>query len=140
MKLGAGGLVLLILVLGYALPARFDRRAVLHYRDVRDPDLPREATYPLGVKARAGFYRGARLLVGPTGPVRAGGVVELRPAPGRGVTARPLGGRPAKELPRDESGGEPRPVVLKEGVFRCAPGVQYEIEGAGLVLRIERGR
>jgi hypothetical protein len=130
----------LILLLGYALPARFDRRAMLHYKDVRDPDLPREATYPLGVKAKAGFYRGARLLVSPTGPVRAGGVVELRPAAGRGVSARPLGGRAANELPRDDSGGEPRKVALKDGAFRCSPGVRYEIEGAGLVLWIERGR
>ena len=141
-ELGGGGLLLLILVMGYALPSRFDRRSVLHYRDARDPDLPREASYPLGVKAKAGFYRGARLLVAPTGPVRAGGVVELRPGPGGGVTARPLGGRAARELPREDPGGlapagEPRPVILKDGRFRCSKGVRYEIDGAGLVLWIE---
>ena len=141
-ELGGGGLVLLILVVGYALPSRFDRRSVLHYRDVRDPDLPREGSYPLGVKAKAGFFRGARLLVGATGPVRDGGVVELRPGPGRGVTARPLGGRAARELPREGPGGlgpagAPRPVTLKDGRFRCSKGVRFEIDGTGLVLWIE---
>jgi hypothetical protein len=132
-------------VLGFALPPRFDRRLTLHYEDRRDPDLPRKATYPLGVKAKAGFYRGARLLAGATGPVRTGGVVELRPASGRGVSARPLGGKAARELPREDAGGlgpapEPRPVTLKDGVFRCAPGARYEIDGTGLVFWIERSR
>ncbi|MCC6555507.1 MAG: VWA domain-containing protein, partial [Polyangiaceae bacterium] len=141
-EIGGGALLFLFLALGVALPARFDRRAVLRYKDARDPDLPREGSYPLGVKAKPGFYRGARLLVAPTGPVRIGGVVELRPAPGGGVTARPLGARAARELPReDPSGmappGDPRPVPLRDGRFRCSPGTRYEIEGTGLILWIE---
>ena len=38
----------------------------------------------IGVKAKAGFYRGAKLLLAATGPVRAGGAAGLRPAPGGG--------------------------------------------------------
>ncbi|MEJ7729006.1 MAG: hypothetical protein WKG00_07320 [Polyangiaceae bacterium] len=36
---------------------------MLHHRDERDPDLPREASYPLAVRARPGFCRGARQLI-----------------------------------------------------------------------------
>src|SRR5262249_9219403 len=118
-EIGAGALLLLFLLLGFILPARFARRTILHYRDVRDPDLPREATYPLGVRARPGFYRGARQLVGPTGPVKTGGLVELRPL-GGAIVARPLGSGKVVELPReDDSGlgltGEPRDVAMTRG-------------------------
>jgi hypothetical protein len=140
-KVGAGALALLILLLGFLLPARFKKGTVLHYKDVRDPDLPREASYPLAVRAKPGFYRGARQLVGPTGPVKTGGLVELRPTAGAAVLARPLqGGARVRELPReDQSGmgltGEPRPITLaKDGTFRASAGSRYEIEGAGLVF------
>lgn len=147
-KIGLGVFLFLFLLLGVVLPARFKRSLVLGYRDARDPDLPREGTYPLGVKAKAGFYRGARLLLGATGPVRAGGVIELSPSPGGGVTGKPLGGRQIKELPREDTtgfgpipAGEPRDVPLTKGTFRCAPGARYEVVGAGLVFWVEaRGR
>ena len=64
------------LVLGLMLPARFRRTALLHYEDRRDPDLPRQAKFPLGAKARAGLYRSAHVSIGPMGPVPRGGVVE----------------------------------------------------------------
>ena len=134
------------MLLGIVVPARFKRSLVLHYKDVRDPDLPRESSYPLGVKAKAGFYRKARLLLAATGPVRAGGVIELSPAPGGGVIAKPLGGRKIQELPREDTSGlgmtgEPRDVPLVKGQFRCSPGARYEVAGAGLVFRIEaKGR
>jgi hypothetical protein len=132
--------------LGLVAPARFRRSLVLFYRDVRDPELPRESSYPLGVKAKAGFYRSARLLLAATGPVRAGGVIELSPAPGGGVSAKPFGGRQIQELPREDTSGmgmtgEPRDVPLVKGQFRVAPGTRYEVAGAGLVFWIEaRGR
>jgi hypothetical protein len=128
------------------LPARFKRSLVLHYKDVRDPELPRESSYPLGVRAKAGFYRGAKLLLAATGPVRAGGVIELVPAPGGGVSARPLGGRTIKELPREDTSGmgmsgQARDVPLVKGQFRVAAGTRYEVAGAGLVFWTEaRGR
>jgi len=134
---GVGALALIVVVLGLALPPRFDRRTVVHARSARDADPPREVAVPLAREARAGFYRGARLLLGPGGAARTGGVVELRPAPGGGVTARPLGGRAVQELTA-EAGGEPRRIALHNGALRCAPGVRYEIEGADLVIWIER--
>ena len=103
--------------------------------------MPREGSYPLAAKAKAGFYRGAKAMLGPTGPVRMGGVVELVAGPGGGVLARPLGGRKAREVPRDEEsggygsgGGEGREVSLKNGVFRVAPGARYSIDGAGFTF------
>lgn len=137
-KIGAGALLFLVLLVGVAGPARFRRGSMLHYKDGRDPDLPRQASYPLAAKAKAGFYRGARVMVGATGPVRMGGVVELKAGPGGSVSARPLGGRKAREVPRseDEGGtalpGEGREVPLKNGAFRVATGTKYEIEGTGL--------
>lgn len=142
-EIGSGVLVFLFILSGIVTPARFKRSLVLSYKDVRDPDLPREGTYPLGVKAKAGFYRGARLLVAATGPVRAGGVIELVPAPGGGVIARPMGGRQVTELPREETaglGGEPRPVPLVKGAFRCAPGARYQVTGAGLIFWIDASK
>lgn len=143
-QVGAGVLVLLLLVLGFALPAAFAKGTVLHYRDERDADLPREASYPLAVRARPGFYRAARQLVGPTGPVKAGGVVELRPGPGGAPQARLLsGGRVVELPPEDDSSGlmlasgssEPREVRLDaERSFRVSLGVRYRIEGAGLAF------
>ena len=145
-EVGVGVVLFLFFLLGIVLPARFKRTLVLHYKDVRDPDLPREATYPVGVKARAGFYRGAKLLLAATGPVRAGAIIELVPSPGGGASGKPLGGRQVKELPReDPSGlgmaGEARDVPLVQGKFRCAVGARYEVAGAGLIFWIEaRGR
>ncbi|MEZ4309467.1 MAG: vWA domain-containing protein [Polyangiaceae bacterium] len=124
-KVGAGAALFLFILLGVALPRRFKRTLVLVYEDVRDPDLPREATYPLGVKAKAGFYRSARLLVAATGPVRRGGAVELSPAPGGGVVARPLSGQKILELPRKDTSGlasEPREMSLTRGQLRLSPG------------------
>lgn len=145
-QVGTGTLVFLLVLAGLVAPARFRRSLVLFYRDVRDPELPRESSYPLGVKAKAGFYRSARLLLAATGPVRAGGVIELSPAPGGGVSAKPFGGRKIQELPREDTSGmgmtgEPRDVPLVKGQFRVAPGTRYEVAGAGLVFWIEaRGR
>ena len=50
--------------------------------------------------------------------------------------AQPLGGRNAKELPRDAGidGAERREVKLVKGWFRVSPGVKYEIDGTGLVF------
>ena len=124
------------IVIGLMLPARFRRTALLHYEDRRDPDLPRQAKFPLGAKARAGLYRSARIAVGPMGPVQRGGVVELMAGPGGAVLARPLGGKRATELPRDDdfNAGEPREPRLVKGWFRVSPGVKYTIEGTGLVF------
>jgi hypothetical protein len=145
-KVGAGVSLFLFLLLGIVAPARFKRSLMLHYRDMRDPALPRESAYPAGVKVKARFYRSARLLLSATGPVRAGGVIELSPAPGGGVIARPLAGRSIKELPREDTSGlgmtgEGRDVPLVKGQFRCAPGTRYEVTGAGLVFWIDaKGR
>jgi len=135
-EMGLVGLFTLLLVLGLVLPARFRRGSMLHYEDRREPDLPRQARFPLGAKARAGLYRSARILVGPMGPVRRGGVVELRAGPGGAVLARPLGRKKALELPRegDFGGGEPREPKLVKGYFRVLPGVKYSIEDTGLVF------
>lgn len=137
-KVGAGALLGLFLLIGLIAPARFRKGSVLHYKDNRDPDLPREGSYPLAAKAKAGFYKRARVMVAASGPVRMGGVVEIFAGPGGGALAKPLGGRKARELPRDEyeggmgAGGEGREVPLKDGMFRVASGVKYEIEGSGL--------
>ena len=145
-EIGSAAALFLFVLLGILIPARFKRSLVLHYKDVRDPDLPRQSAYPLGVKAKAGFYRSARLALAATGPVRAGGVIELSPAPGGGVTAKPLAGRQIKELPREDTSGlgmtgDPRDVPLVNGRFRCSPGARYEVAGAGLVFWIEaKGR
>ncbi|HRI67610.1 MAG TPA: VWA domain-containing protein [Polyangium sp.] len=135
-EIGLIALFTVFLLFGIVLPARFRRTAMLHYEDRRDPDLPREGKFPLGVKARAGLYRSAKMMLGPAGPVQRAGMVELRAGPGGGVLAQPLGGRKAKELPRDASieGAEPRDVKLVKGWFRVSPGVKYEIDGTGLVF------
>ncbi len=126
----------LLILLGIAIPARFRRTAILHYEDRRDSDMPREAKFPLGVKARAGFYRSAKIMLGPGGPVRKAGVVTLRAGPGGAVFAQPLGGRNVKELPREGGfdAAQPRAVALVKGWFRVSPGVKYEIDGTGLVF------
>lgn len=141
-EVGTAILLALFLLFGIVSPARFKRSLVLHYKDIRDPDLPREASYPIGVKAKAGFYRGAKLLLAATGPVRAGGVAELRPAPGGGVIARPLFGKQVKELPREDTSGlgvagDPRVMPLTKGGCRCAVGTRYEIDGAGVQFWFE---
>ncbi|MRG97244.1 vWA domain-containing protein [Polyangium spumosum] len=122
--------------IGLLLPARFRRTAILHYEDRRDPDLPRQAKFPLGAKVKAGLYRSARVSVGPMGPVSRGGVVELLAGPGGAVLARPAAGKRATELPREDdfNPGEPREPRLVKGWFRVTPGVKYAIEGTGLVF------
>lgn len=150
-EVGAGALSFLVLLVGFVAPARFRKGTVLVYEDVRDRDLPREATYPLAARAKAGFYRGARQRVGPTGPVKTGGVVELSPGGGGGLVARPLVSGKVLELPRKDDaagpsgssllapvalpgGGEGREVPVVGGVFRAAAGARYEIVGSGLVF------
>lgn len=135
-KLALIALFFLVFMLGLMLPSRFRRTSMLHYEDRRDPDLPREGKFPLGVKARAGFYKSARVAIGAMGPVRRGGDIELVAGPGGSVLGRPLAGKRARELPRDTSDptAEPREVKLVKGVFRVSPGVKYEIEGTGLVF------
>jgi|GEM_PF-6543553 len=135
-QIGVTALVGILLLLGLVIPSRFRRSAILHYEDRRDPDMPREAKFPLGAKARAGFYRSAKIMLGPVGPVRKAGVVALRAGPGGAVFAQPFFGRKAKELPREGSVGssEPREPVLVKGWFRVTPGVKYEIDGTGLVF------
>ena len=75
-------------------------------------------------------------MLGPAGPVRRAGVVVLRAGAGGAVFAQPLGGRTAKELPREDGFEtvEPRDVKLVKGWFRVSPGVKYEINGTGLVF------
>jgi hypothetical protein len=86
-KLGLIALFFVVFMLGLVLPARFRRTAILHYEDRRDPTLPRQAKFPLGAKARAGFYSSARVVIGPMGPVRRGGDIEIMAGPG-GLCAR----------------------------------------------------
>lgn len=137
-KAGLGGVASFIVLLGFVMPARFRKGTMLHYVDARDPHLPREGSYPLAAKAKAKFFRGARALVGASGPVRMGGVVELRAGPGGAIFARPLGEARAREVPKpDEWGGfagEPREVRLDRGAFRASAGARYEIEGSGLTF------
>src|SRR5690606_38808148 len=120
------------------------------YKDVRDPDLVRQSSYPLGVKARAGMFRGARVRLGPTGPVKRGGVVVLAAAAGGAIEARPTaaGAVVRKAAITDEDvdlpdGEGPRvPLDPGSGGFRMSPGTGYTIfhggsregENAGLVF------
>jgi hypothetical protein len=136
--LGLTGLFTLFLVLGISLPARFRKTAVLHYEDLRDPELPRRASFPLGARVRPGFWRPARVMIAHAGPVRRGGVLELCAGPGGMVLGRTLGGKRARELSREDvemgpSSG-PREVRLVKGRFRVQPGVRYDLEGTGLVF------
>lgn len=139
---GAAALVAIVLLLGWLTPARFKKRAILYYKDVRDPELPRQSSYPVGVKAGAGFFRPARVHMGPSGPVKRGGVVVLEAAGGGAIEARPLSAgatvRKASIADDDDAFGgndDERPrVPLRKGGFRMAPGTGYEIEGSGLVF------
>jgi hypothetical protein len=151
--MGIGGLVLLLLLGGVLSPAKFPRRAMLHYQDVRDPDLERKSSYPLGTKAKRGFYRPARVHVGPSGPVKKGGTVVVTALAGNRVQARPLS--PSARVQRvpgpemegagftpargddEAAGGERSTIPLKEGAFAMSPGTRYEIEGSGLVFWYE---
>lgn len=145
----AGGLVFLLLVLGFVTPARFKKRAILYYADVRDMDMVRRSSYPLGTRAKRGFYRPARIALGPTGPVKKGGVVRLQAGSGGSVDAMVLSSSatvrktplpatdeddPDRAL-ADALGDEDRSrVPLKNGQFRMSAGLGYEIEGSGLVF------
>lgn len=151
----AGGVLFLIILLGIFLPARFKKRAILYYADVRDPDMVRRSSYPLGTRAKRGFYRPARVALGPSGPVKKGGAVRLQAGPGGAVDVHPVAAGAIvlkTPLPGDDSDdgdvdaelgravasdpdGEERPrVPLKDGCFRMAAGVGYEIKGSGLVF------
>lgn len=137
-EIGLGAFALSLLLIGFIAPARFRKGSVLNYEDGRDPDLPREARYPLAGKAKPGFYRGARVLVGPSGPVRRGGVIELRAGPGGSIWGRPLGTNKVREAPKPDEWGStvtpPREITLKNGIFRVSVGTRYEIEAAGLTF------
>ena len=105
-KVGSGAALFLFFSSAFVLPGRFKRSLVLHYKDVRDPDLPRESAYPIGVKAKAGFYRSAqKLLLSATGPVRAGASIEARARAGR---RRDCEGRWAGEKSKSCRGKMPR--------------------------------
>ncbi|GAB4525611.1 MAG: hypothetical protein Tsb0020_43570 [Haliangiales bacterium] len=141
----AGALAALILLCGWLLPARFKKRVIVYYKDIRDPDLVRQSSYPAGVKARPGLFRGARLRLGPTGPVKRGGAVELRAAAGGAIEAIPLhkGTVYKTDVSREDDGfGVPHDkdnehrarVTLRDNRFRLAPGTGYEIEGSGVVF------
>jgi Mg-chelatase subunit ChlD len=139
---GAGILLFLLLAFGIFGPARFPRRAILYYMDLREPDLERRSSYPIGTRARRGFYRGASVRVGPTGPVKRGGAVLLTALSGGAVSARPLvSGAKVHRAPREDEDalpGDDRPEVpLRDGAFRVTPGARYEIEGAGLRFWIQ---
>ncbi len=145
---GAGGLVLLIILLGIVTPAKFKKRAILYYVDIRDPEMARRSSYPLGAKGKRGFFRAARIAVGPSGPVKKGGAVVLRARSGGAVEAVPASSSATvfrAEIPTedDDVGGDfaspgddddrPR-VPLKKGCFRVGAGVGYEIKGSGFVF------
>ncbi len=144
----AGAVAALILLCGWLLPARFKKRVIVYYKDIRDPDLVRQSSYPAGAKARPGLFRGARLRLGPTGPVKRGGAVELRAAAGGAIEAIPIhkGTVYKADVSREDDGfggfgdsqdndNEHRArVTLRDNRFRLAPGTGYEIEGSGVVF------
>lgn len=143
----AGGLLALILLLGFITPARFKKRTLLYYADIRDPELVRRSSYPLDKKAKRGFYRAARVALGPSGPVKKGGAVTLVAGSGGRIQAAPASASAVVfrvELPgvdEDESAlvsdmaDDERPrVSLKKGSFRPSARVGYEIQGSGFVF------
>ena len=157
-KYTAGAVLAFLILIGFLAPARFKKRAILGYMDLRDPDLPRRSSYPIGTRAKRGFYRAARIAVGPSGPVKKSGIVELRAISGGAVLATPSsdGATVYKtEIPRDDmdeadpfdasfgSGGfgdedDERPrVPLKDGSFRMAPRVGYQVASTELVFWLE---
>lgn len=146
---GAAGLALLLLVLGFIVPARFKKRAIVYYADIRDPDMIRRSSYPLGSKQKRGFYRAARIALGPSGPVKKGGSVLLCARSGGGIDALP-GSKgaavyrvdldtdsddPDRALVSDLDPDErPRVTLTKDGRFRMSANVGYEIAGSGFVF------
>ena len=141
---GIGGLLGLVLLGGLMMGAKFKKRAILYYKDVRDPDMTRQSSYPLGVKATKGFYKAARIVVGPTGPVKSGGAVVLVAGPGGAILATPVASRTVLRVPdtQDDDFSSPsnedkQEVHLANGSFRVSPAVHYEIDGAGLVFWIK---
>ncbi len=138
-KVSIGILIGLFLLIGIFGPARFRKGTMLYYKDIRDPELPREGSYALSAKAKAGFYRGARVWVSAAGPVRSKGALLLRAGPGGTVIGKPADNRKVLDVPQDsEAGGfsgDKKPVALnKDGQFRVMPGTRYEIDGAGFVI------
>lgn len=138
--IAAGAVAFLILLLGFVMPAKFKKRAIVYYLDNRDADMERQSSYPLGTKAKRGFYRPARIRLSPSGPVKKGGVVVLEAQKGGRVLARPSSSsakvfRAPGEDDDDFVSDEDRPrISLKDGGFRMSPGSRYEIDGSGLVF------
>jgi hypothetical protein len=138
--IGAGAVVFLILLMGFISPASFKKRAIVYYVDNRDSDMERQSSYPLGSKAKRGFYRPARIRLSPSGPVKKGGVVLLEAQKGGRVLAMPSSSsakvfRAPNEDEDDFVSDEDRPrISLKDGGFRMSPGSRYEIDGSGLVF------
>lgn len=138
--IGAVALVALVLIGGVTTGSKFPKRSILYYKDVRDPELPRKSSYPLGVKIKKGFYKAATTQLGPTGPMKSGGVVILTASGGGSILAAPVSSSAkvwqVPDLEEDEFASEEdkRAVHLSNGSFRMAPGVHYEIDGAGLVF------
>ncbi len=137
--IASGVLVFLILLAGFLSPAKFKKRTIIYYRDTRDQDLERQSSYPLGTKAKRGFYRPARIELSNSGPVKKSGIVKLEAAKGGRILAIPRKGAVALHAPgKDDtefSEEDDRPAVpLKDGGFRMSAGSRYEIKGTGLVF------
>ena len=144
----AGGLLVLFVLIGIFSPARFKKRAILYYADIRDPELVRRSSYPLGNKAKRGFYKAASVALGPSGPVKKGGAVTLRAVAGGRIQGIP-GTKGAVvyrvDLPAPEDDDESalisdleddeRPRVSQsKGAFSIGANVGYEIKGSGFVF------
>ncbi len=146
---GLGGVFALIVLLGFVLPARFNKRAILYCADVRDPELIRRSSYPLGTKAKRGFYRAASVRLGPSGPVKKGGAITLKAGPGGRIEASPASTSATvfrvdvssaseqddySHLISDTDDDERPRMSVKQGSFRTSAGVGYEVKGAGFVF------
>ena len=135
----SGALVFLILLAGFLSPAKFKKRTLVYYMDTRDEDLERQSSYPLGAKAKRGFYRPARIELGNSGPVKQSGIVKLEATKGGRIVAIPRKGAVVLRAPGEDDSqftdDEDRPAIpLKDGGFRMSSGTRYEIKGTGLVF------
>lgn len=146
----AGALLAFIILLGFILPAKFKKRAILYYADIRDPELVRRSSYPLGTKSKRGFYRAASVPLGPSGPVKKGGAITLIASPGGRIQAALMSKTATvfrvdvssigtddddeSSLISDMEDDERPRVSLKQGSFRVSAGVGYEVKGSGFVF------